>query len=104
MVALKNLQKGRFGILEPKNKIRLKSFSKIAAVIVPGIAFDKKGNRLGFGKGYFDKFLKKIKSDALKIGLAFSFQVLKKIPTTKNDIKMDFIITEKEIIDVNKKK
>jgi 5-formyltetrahydrofolate cyclo-ligase len=104
LLSLKNLQNGRYGIPEPKNKIKLKSLSKIAAVIVPGIAFDKNGNRLGFGMGYFDKFLKKIKRDTLKIGLAFSFQVLKKIPATKNDIKMDYIITEKEIINVNKKK
>jgi len=104
LTSIKDLRKGPFGIPEPKKKIKLKSLSKIAAIIIPGIAFDKNGNRLGFGFGYFDKFLYKLKNNVLKIGLAFSFQVIKKIPVTKNDIKMDCIITDREIIYVDKKK
>lgn len=95
---------GPFQIKEPAKKIKLKSFNNISAIIIPGIAFDRNGNRLGFGKGYFDKFLSKIKKRVLKIGLAYSFQILKRIPSTKNDIKMDIIISDREIIHVDKKK
>lgn len=95
---------GPYGILEPRKKVRLKSKEKVSAVIIPGIAFDKTGNRLGFGMGYFDKFLSKIKKNTLKIGLGYSFQILNKIPFTGNDIKMDIIITDKEIIYGKKKK
>jgi len=104
LYTLKKQLPGPYGILEPIKKSKLKTTKKIDAIIIPGIAFDRTGNRLGFGKGYFDKFLKKINKNILKIGLAFSFQVLKKIPTNKNDVKMDIIITDKEIIYVNKKK
>ncbi|MFH1540881.1 MAG: 5-formyltetrahydrofolate cyclo-ligase [Elusimicrobiota bacterium] len=68
-------------------------------MIVPGVAYDEKCNRLGFGKGYFDRFLKTKK--VMKIGLAHSFQIVKKISVSKNDIPMDFVITEKDIFKRN---
>jgi 5-formyltetrahydrofolate cyclo-ligase len=104
LYSLKNLLPGPYGISEPAKKYRLKSLKKIKTIIIPGIAFDRSGNRLGFGKGYFDKFLNKINKNIMKIGLGFTFQILHKIPSTKNDVKMDIIITDKEIIYVNKKK
>ena len=64
------------------------------------VAFDQFHNRLGYGKGYYDKFLlghTRGKKPPLTIGLAFSFQKYKKIPTTKFDIKLDYILTEKGI-------
>ena len=65
---------------------------KIDLIIVPGICFDKANNRLGFGKGYYDKYLanKNIK----KFGICFKEQLLDDIPTDNNDIKMDLIITD----------
>ena len=65
-------------------------------IVVPLLAFDKSKNRLGYGKGYYDKFLSKNK-DILTIGVAFSFQKSKKIKTSKLDIKMNNILTEKGI-------
>ncbi|MCX7697881.1 MAG: 5-formyltetrahydrofolate cyclo-ligase [Candidatus Goldbacteria bacterium] len=100
----KKLSIGPYKIMEPVKKYKLKTMKNVIAVIVPGIVFDKNGNRIGFGKGYFDRFLCKINKNILKIALAYSFQVLKKIPYTKKDVKMDIIITEKEIIYVKKKK
>ena len=61
------------------------------------MAFDNNFNRIGYGGGYYDRYIKKIKKikKILTIGLAFSYQKVKKIPIEKNDIKIDFIITEK---------
>ncbi|MDD5686241.1 MAG: 5-formyltetrahydrofolate cyclo-ligase [Elusimicrobia bacterium] len=93
---LKNLVSGKYGILEPETKgNNLKNNFNLDAVIVPGVVFDKQCNRIGFGKGYFDKFLKNIST--VKIGLSHSFQVLKRIPVSEKDVPMDFVITEKRI-------
>ena len=92
------LEKGTFNIFEPKQKIPTEEKPDI--VIVPGVAFDRKGNRLGRGKGYYDKFLKNV--SCLKIGLTFDFQILDIIPIDDWDVPVDIIITEKEIIDCRK--
>ena len=69
-------------------------------LLVPLVAFDKNLNRIGYGGGFYDRYIKKIKKikKILTIGLAYSFQKVKKIPTNKYDKKLDFIITEKKII------
>ena len=90
-----DLRKGNFGILEPK-KIEIFPEEKIELVIVPGIAFDTRGYRLGYGKGYYDRFLKNL--NAIKIGLAYDFQIVNNVPEEKHDVKVDGIITEKRII------
>ena len=85
-----------FGLLEP-----IKSEAKIPdIIIVPLLAFDKNKYRLGYGKGYYDRYLNKyIKQfkDTMTVGVAFSFQKHNKLPINKNDVKMDFILTEKGI-------
>lgn len=86
------LKKGPFGVCEPaiKKSIDLKNLD---LVIVPGLAFDKKGNRLGRGKGCYDLFLKKLYlKDIPTIGLAFDFQILPSIPTTKRDVSVKKVI------------
>lgn len=88
---------GPFGIPEPVKKKEVKIIKKISAVLVPGVGFDKNGNRLGFGGGYFDRFLSRLKPSTLKIAPAYEVQVVKKIPSKKHDVKMDYIITEKRI-------
>jgi 5-formyltetrahydrofolate cyclo-ligase len=65
---------------------------------VPGLAFDKKGRRIGSGKGFYDIFLEKIKGQAGIIGLGYDFQILPEIPNELHDVCMDKIITEKRII------
>ena len=60
-------------------------------IIVPGVAFDLEGHRLGFGAGYYDRFLKQI-PQAYKIGICFNFQKVKAVPTEETDIKMDEVI------------
>jgi len=94
---LDDLEQGAFGILEPKTSVEF-SKKKIELIILPGIVFDKLGNRIGYGKGFYDKFLKNI--NATKIALAFDFKVLEQVPTRKYDIKMNIIVTEKNIIQI----
>ena len=83
----------KYGIPEPiNNKIIYPD-----VLLVPLVAYDKNFNRVGYGGGFYDRYLKRIKKikNVLTIGLAFSYQKVKKIPIEKNDIKLDFIVTEK---------
>jgi len=89
------LEKGKFNILEPKIQ-RLTDPKELDAVIVPGLAFDNNGNRIGYGLGFYDKFLKK--TNALKIGLAFDLQIVDKIMVKDFDVKMDIVVTENRVI------
>ncbi|GIU70753.1 MAG: 5-formyltetrahydrofolate cyclo-ligase [Candidatus Nitrosocaldaceae archaeon] len=88
---LKELVKGRYNIMEPRGEI-----TKPDLILVPAIAFDEKGYRIGYGKGYYDKYLSK--NDCYSIGLAYDFQVLKEIPHEDHDIRVDMIVTDKRII------
>ena len=83
---------GQYGILEPVKKCRIAP-EKIGLVVVPGVAFDKKGSRLGRGKGYYDRLLKNTRS--FKLGLAYSWQIVDKLPEEKEDVLMDMVLTEK---------
>ena len=85
----------KYGIPEPETINRV--YPDI--LFVPLVAFDKKLNRLGYGGGFYDRYIKKISKikKIVKVGLAFSFQKLKSIPISKHDKKLDIIITEKDI-------
>ncbi len=89
-----DLKLNSFGYYEPKN-ISPVNIEEIDLVIVPGVVFDKNLNRIGFGKGYYDKNLNKLKPSAKKVAVAHEFQVLENIPAEEHDVKMDMIITEK---------
>jgi len=92
----------KFGILEPKSTNKELNPD---VIIVPLVAFDGQLNRIGYGKGYYDRKLKKIKKikrNAICIGVAFSFQKYKSIPTNKHDFKLDYIFTERGIISSRK--
>lgn len=69
-------------------------------VLIPGLAFDASGTRLGRGKGYFDRALENNKT-TLKIGVGFEVQLLDSLPQEEHDVKMDFVVTEKRIINCN---
>ncbi|MFA6357424.1 MAG: 5-formyltetrahydrofolate cyclo-ligase [Candidatus Omnitrophota bacterium] len=85
------LKKGPYGVLEPATKTFVKP-EDLDLVIVPGLAFDKKGTRLGRGKGCYDRFLPLLSKKSSSIGLAFDFQVLPLVPATKYDISVSSII------------
>jgi 5-formyltetrahydrofolate cyclo-ligase len=88
----KYLVKGRFGIMEP---LPYGPVDEIDLLIVPGIAFDKNGYRLGYGMGYYDKFL--AKKNVFSIGLGYSLQLLESLPKGKYDKRLDAIATEEGI-------
>ncbi|MFA4888878.1 MAG: 5-formyltetrahydrofolate cyclo-ligase [Candidatus Omnitrophota bacterium] len=85
------LARGPYGVSEPvyKNYLHLKDLD---LVVVPGLAFDKSGNRLGRGKGCYDRFLNKLPKDTPTIGLAFGFQILPCLPTTKRDVSVKQVL------------
>ncbi|HVP81874.1 MAG TPA: 5-formyltetrahydrofolate cyclo-ligase [Nitrososphaeraceae archaeon] len=89
------LTKGKYGILE--NVISDFILEEMDLLIIPGIAFDLQGNRIGYGKGYYDRFLSSRKVNYI-IGLAFENQIIKKIPYTEYDIPVDLLFTEKRTI------
>jgi len=90
-----------FGILEPKNS-KIKIVPDL--ILVPLVAFDNQLNRIGYGKGYYDRSLKKVKKskkNMISIGIAYSFQKCRNVPVNKYDIKLDYIFTERGIISSN---
>ena len=99
ITSLKELQSGHYGIREPKTEcIRLSDSSLIDLVLIPGVAFDNDGNRIGFGAGYYDRFMKRLQPKAVKAALAYSFQVVDMVPSDEYDIPADYIVTEKGTI------
>lgn len=90
----KGLVSGHFGIPEPVISLPSVNTDEIDVVLVPGLAFDRHGNRLGHGKGYYDRFLGKCGDKVFTIAIAYSFQVFDSIPYAPHDIKIKAIITE----------
>ncbi len=91
----------KYNIPEPKNKAPVKPDS-IDLFIVPGIAFDSRGSRIGWGKGFYDKFLGENKISVPKVGVCYDFQVIENIPLEEHDVAVDIIVTEKRIIKIPK--
>ncbi len=91
-----DLEKGYFGIYEPieSKSDMIKDFSE-SLCIVPGLAFDEKGYRLGFGKGYYDRFLSWFKG--FTVGICYSNCVMSRLPTEKYDKSVDILVTDKYI-------
>lgn len=89
-----DLKKGKYGILEPRSLVKPSKPPDL--VVIPGVCFGLCMHRLGYGKGYYDKYLGN--SFSYRVGICFDFQVREKLPTHENDQRMDEIITEKRII------
>jgi 5-formyltetrahydrofolate cyclo-ligase len=97
----RELVKGKFGILEPSSEaVRRVGPGKLDALLVPGLAFDQKGNRLGRGLGFFDRILQK--TTGVKLALAYDFQLVDEVPAEEHDVRMDFIITETRVVNVKR--
>jgi 5-formyltetrahydrofolate cyclo-ligase len=86
-----DLQTGAFGILEPTGQL-FTDYATIDVAIIPGMAFDAAGHRLGRGKGYYDRFLSRI-PHAYKIGLCFSWQMVDSVPSNQHDVVMDAVVS-----------
>ena len=79
-----------FGILEPVGELYT-DYDAIDMIVVPGVAFDGQGNRLGRGRGYYDKILKETRA-ARKVGICFDFQFVEEVPVDELDVRMDLVI------------
>lgn len=90
---LKKVEAGPLGIRQPK-LAAVKTKARLDLVIVPGVAFDHQLYRLGFGKGYFDRFLTDYKGKVPLIGLAFKEQIARKLPTEPWDVPLDEVLTD----------
>ena len=97
-----NLIKSKYGALEPKEGEPFIDPNDLDLIVVPGVAFDKNGGRLGYGAGFYDRYFKRInddnKSRITKLVLAYDFQLIDKIPTDKEDVLIDLVVTEKQSI------
>lgn len=100
--SLDELQAGMWNILEPPHERRLEPDRRIKpreldAVIVPGVAFDSRGGRLGNGAGYYDRLLRQVRADAVLAGVCYESQTLPHIAMQDHDVYMDVVITERSI-------
>ncbi len=93
---------GSFGVLEPDTQSPVVDHHHIQGLLIPGVAFNKDGHRLGKGKGYYDKALQHF--SGLKVGICFDFQISERtLPVEEHDMRMDFLITDKGLVDCRRK-
>ncbi len=94
-----DLQTGTYGILEPKRECRRPvNPQEIDLVVVPGVAFDPAGNRLGYGRGLFDRFLPTLKAGVCLVALAFEIQIKAQVYAEPHDYPVQWIVTEDRLI------
>jgi 5-formyltetrahydrofolate cyclo-ligase len=91
------LVSGAFGVKEPKG-CNLVPIEKIDLVVVPGVAFDQRGHRLGYGRGYYDRALAKCQSHCMKVGFAYDSQLVEELPATDYDETLSMLITESQTL------
>ena len=95
----RELSRGQWGILEPNSPERAIPPREIDLVVLPGVAFDCRGNRVGRGLAFYDDFLVKVPPQAGRIALAFEEQVYREVPSCGHDIPVTKVVTEKRVID-----
>ncbi|MCT4544062.1 MAG: 5-formyltetrahydrofolate cyclo-ligase [Vallitalea sp.] len=95
--SMQDLKKGKFNILEPTTLIEGIPTDN-SLFIMPGIVFDKNRNRIGFGGGYYDKYLFSYPNIFKKVAICYDYQLIDKIPTDIHDVRPDYIFTESQII------
>jgi 5-formyltetrahydrofolate cyclo-ligase len=102
LTSMDELELGMYRILEPKQDLRglpekQVDVSELDLIMVPGVAFDRRGGRMGHGKGYYDKLLQHARLDTPLVALAFECQLFEEIPVAEHDIFMDRVITEDRV-------
>lgn len=107
--SMQELKEGAYGILEPSESLRQDSLRviepwQVDLALIPGLAFDSLGARLGHGKGYYDKLLSRFREDCFKMGIAFNCQLVPSLPVEEHDMRMDGVVTELELKTVNNSK
>jgi 5-formyltetrahydrofolate cyclo-ligase len=89
---------GRFGIAEPGADAKVWAPEQIDLVVVPGVAFDRRGHRIGYGKGYYDRTLHLLEGKDRLFGLCYDFQLIDEIPEIPHDVRMDGVVTEHRVL------
>ncbi len=95
---LEDLQPGYCGLLEPTAGMAVADPEAIDVVLVPGVAFDQHGHRVGMGGGFYDRLLATLPPEVMKIGLAFDEQVVEAVPREEHDVVLDAVITPRRIL------
>jgi 5-formyltetrahydrofolate cyclo-ligase len=91
------LSETSFGAREPVSGRRLEP-SELDVVVVPGVAFDRGGGRVGYGAGFYDRLLGRVRDDAFAVAVAFGLQVVVRVPAGGTDRRVDAVVTEREVI------
>lgn len=90
---------GAYGIREPKEECSPKvDIQNIDVVIVPAVAYDEDCYRLGYGGGFYDRFLQRLREDSITVGIAFDLQIFDNVPKESHDAQLDYIVTESRIL------
>jgi 5-formyltetrahydrofolate cyclo-ligase len=93
------LEPTSYGPREPGGRIAVNP-QMVDVVVTPGLAFDRAGNRLGYGGGHYDRYLKRMGSVAVRVGIAFSVQIVDHVPSDAGDQRVDVIVTDQEVLDL----
>jgi 5-formyltetrahydrofolate cyclo-ligase len=93
ITSIQELERSKYGILEPRDLNNEVNPSSIDLVLVPGLLFDTTGGRIGYGAGYYDKFLKLLTKESNIIGIGYKAQCIDKVPMEEHDVFLDYIIT-----------
>ena len=92
------LKKGAYGILEPTADCALHAAAGVDLVVIPGVAFDLRGRRIGYGKGYYDKTLHQLEGKGRLVGFCYDFQLVDEIAHEPHDVVMDMVVTERRVV------
>jgi len=102
--APEELERGAHGIPEPKSEFRRPvALEQADVILVPGVAWDQRGFRIGYGAGYYDRSINALRTHIATIGLAYDFQFISNVPRSRYDQRVDRIVTESRIIDTTPK-
>lgn len=100
VTALEQLRRGCFGILEPCPSSADKRQAAFDLMVVPGVAFDLRGHRVGFGKGYYDRYLAGLQRLPLLVGLCHDFQICEQVPVVGHDVRMQYLVSDSRTVQV----
>lgn len=98
IISFDQLKESTWGIPEPPEDSPLRDINDAELIIIPGVAFDRRGGRIGYGAGYYDKLLSGLKKKVPVIAIAYDEQIVKEIPLEPHDKLVDLVITDREVI------
>jgi len=96
--SLDDLAPGSFGILEPIEGTGQVAIHELDLIVLPGVAFDRRGHRLGYGKGFYDRALKTAGDRGRRVGLAYDYQLVDQLPVFEHDMQLDLLVTETQVL------